>query len=397
MAQFDDAKVYGPGSPQSEEIMQVETGLAMNAGSLEALTRGEIDQQIATAHKYPRSIKRFLEETRSMALIDEETAESCFYKIPRGGKNIEGPSIRLMEIAASAWGNIRYGSRTIGEDSEFVTSQGVAHDLERNVAVSIEVKRRITGKNGRRYDADMIGVTANAGGSIARRNALLGIIPRAYINNIFEEAKRVAVGTQQTLADKRANAIAYFGKMGVTPERVYARLTTEEEPVRGIEDVTLAHLELLIGLKTAIKENEITLDTAFPVDSQPKITGSVKAFEKKETETVVESTQTVSAEESKPEPEQEVKAEAASTEPAGKRAYTIGYGVYQNVYLTIKEVNAFVEQYGKDAVDEMIHEFGTAIKEKGLESQYKNHQKTLAASFAKKYPPAEGAQAGLGL
>ena len=100
------------------------------------------------------------------------------------------------------------------------------------------------------------------------------------------------------------------------------------------------------------------------------------------------------AEESKPDPEPEVK--AATAAPAGKRAYTIGYGAFQNVYLTIKEVNTFVEQYGKDAVDEMIHEFGTAIKEKGLEGKYKDHQKTLAASFAKKFPPVEE-QAGLGL
>ena len=113
-----------------------------------------------------------------------------------------------------------------------------------------------------------------------------------------------------------------------------------------------------------------------------------------ELETVAESTPTVPAEEAAPEPE--ATPENATVEPAGKRPYTIGYGAHQNVFLTVKELNAFIEQYGKDAVDEMIHEFGTAIREKDLEGKYKNHQKTLAASFAKKYPDGES-QTGLGL
>lgn len=111
-------------------------------------------------------------------------------------------------------------------------------------------------------------------------------------------------------------------------------------------------------------------------------------------EPVAESAPTVAAEESGSEPE--VTAENAGVEPAGKRPYTIGYGALQNVFLTVKELNAFIEQYGKEAVDEMIHEFGTAIREKDLEGKYKNHQKTLAASFAKKYPDGE-TQTGLGL
>lgn len=54
-----------------------------------------------------------------------------------------------------------------------MTAQGVFHDLERNVAITYEVRRRIVDKNGRRYKPDMIGVTANAACSIALRNAIL--------------------------------------------------------------------------------------------------------------------------------------------------------------------------------------------------------------------------------
>jgi hypothetical protein len=41
--------------------------------------------------------------------------------------------------------------------AEFVTAQGVFHDLERNVAITYEVQRRIVDKEGHRYSADMVG------------------------------------------------------------------------------------------------------------------------------------------------------------------------------------------------------------------------------------------------
>lgn len=92
-------------------------------------------------------------------------------------------------------------------------------------------------------------------------------------------------------------------------------------------------------------------------------------------------------EKSEPVPEPESKTEKKS---AAKRPCTVAYGENGNVWLTVKEFNAFAEQYGHAEVDEIIHEFSTAIKEKGLENTYPNHQRTLAASLAKKFPPNQG-------
>jgi hypothetical protein len=68
----------------------------------------EIDIQIATAHRYPRDIEQFRREALSIAIADEDTAASCFYKLPRKKKDeatgewiqtyIEGPGVRLAEI-----------------------------------------------------------------------------------------------------------------------------------------------------------------------------------------------------------------------------------------------------------------------------------------------------------
>lgn len=245
--------------------MQDEAPLEIvTSDALGALERSQIDIQISTAKKYPRSVKAFLEEAQSMIAMNLETAEACNYKLKRkekggGTKFIEGPSIRLLEIAASAYTNLRYGSRIIGIDDDFVTAQGLAFDLQKNVAQTVEVKRSIRTREGQRYGTDMIMVTSNAAGSIARRNALNGVVPRAYIMHLADYAKQIAIGDIKSLPERRQRAFDYFTKtLGVELAKVLAYL---EQP--SLEDCGLAELDTLTGLKTMLKENEITLEQAF--------------------------------------------------------------------------------------------------------------------------------------
>ena len=229
-------------------------------GPLELQTRGEVDVQIATAKRYPRSVRTFIERATEMAILDEDTAASCFYALPRGGKSIEGPSARLAEICASAWGHMRIQARVISEDDRFIMARGEAWDVQNNVAIGYEVRRRITDKNNQKYTDDMVGVTANAASSIALRNAIFKIIPSAFWRPIYLKCRQVAIGKAETLATKRAKMLEYFQKMGVPATRVFALLG-----VRGLEDVTLEHMGTLHGLATAIKEGDTSVDEAFPV------------------------------------------------------------------------------------------------------------------------------------
>lgn len=229
------------------------------SGALEAQTRGEVDIQIATAKKYPRSIKTFINTSLEMATLDEETAAACFYSLPRDGKTVTGPSARLAEICASAYGHLRVQARVVDEDDRFITARGEAWDVQNNVAIGFEVRRRITGKNQKKYSDDMVTVTGNAASSIALRNAVFKVIPSAFWRPIFEKAREVAVGTQETLAVRRKKTLDYFLKMGVEKERVFAVLKIAGEP-----DITLDHLATLKGLATAIKEGDTSIDEAFP-------------------------------------------------------------------------------------------------------------------------------------
>lgn len=242
--------------------MERETATAQDATMLANLSRAELDQQITTARAFPRSLKKFVNECMDMATLTEQVAAECIYALPRDGKTIEGPSARLAEIVASAWGNCRAGARIVSEDAEFITAQGVFHDLERNVSITYEVRRRITGRDGRRFKADMIATTGNAACSIALRNAVFKGVPKAFWSSIYDAARQAAVGDVKTIANKRADALAYLQKMGVTTEQVLAVLN-----VAGVEDIGTDQLATLRGIITAIKDGDTTVDDAFGTDA----------------------------------------------------------------------------------------------------------------------------------
>lgn len=256
----------------AREVSAAESSLAV------ARSRVELDQQVATARAYPRSVKQFVKNCMEMATLTEQVAEECFYALPRDGKTVEGPSARLAEIVASSWGNCRAGARVVDEGAEFITAQGVFHDLERNVSITMEVRRRITGKGGRRYSADMIGVTGNAACAIALRNAVFRGVPKALWSSVYEAARSTAIGDAQTLADKRTKMFAHFLKLGATRESILAVIG-----VPGEEDIGLDQLATLKGIATAIKEGDTTVEQAFPPipKTQPGQAAAAGADERK--------------------------------------------------------------------------------------------------------------------
>ncbi len=248
--------------------------------AIASIERAQVDVQISTARKYPRTLSKVKERMLSFATLDEETASSCFYTLParRGGddKPIQGPSVRMAEIALASYQHVKAGSRIISDDGKFLTAQAVVHDLENNVAVSIEVRRRVTSKSGARYSDDMIAVTGNAACSIALRNAVFRVVPRALITPVYEAAKRVAVGDVKSLTSKRAQIIGRLKQMGAKDAAILAAVGADK-----IEDIDLARLEVLIGLGTSIKDGEVSLEEAFPGaqknEGRPVFTDAPKA------------------------------------------------------------------------------------------------------------------------
>jgi hypothetical protein len=238
-----------------------------NSSMAVELARAEIDQQISTARHYPRSIQRAVQNITSLATLDADTAAECVFALPRGGKPIKGPSVRLAEIIASQWGNCRVAARVVHVDriEKYVEAEGVFHDLESNSASTARVRRRIVDKNGRLFNDDMIVVTGNAACSIAKRNAVLAGVPKAVWRRAYEQSEAVIAGDVKTLAERREKAIKAFAAFGVKPAQIFDVLD-----VKGEADISLEHIGTLLAMHNALKSGEATVEEMFPAKGAEK-------------------------------------------------------------------------------------------------------------------------------
>jgi len=220
-----------------------------------------VDVQISTAKAYPRNIKRATENAIAIVTMDKETASTCTYSVPRGGKAITGPSVHLAKILAQVWGNMRVEAKVISVEGKTLTSQAIAFDLENNLAIKVEVKRSIMTKTGRMND-DMIVVTGNAANSIALRNAVLSVIPKAVVDKIYNEAKKTITGdiSDATKFLKRRKQVfdGLKDTYGVSEAEVLSSVGKA-----AIDHITGDDLVVIIGIGQAIKDGDTTVEEAF--------------------------------------------------------------------------------------------------------------------------------------
>lgn len=239
------------------EIIQIN-----QAEMLQAINKAEVDIQIATAKMYPRDIHKVLSTIETYATMDTETAEDCFYALRRGKGNdaavIEGLSVRMAEIVAGAWGNIRVQTRIIGNDGKTITAMGICHDLETNFATSVEVKRRITDRFGKTFSEDMQVVTGNAASAIAFRNAVFKVIPKAVTKKVIANVKQVALGQAIDLETSRKRMIDYFAKIGVTQTQLLEHLE-----IKNTDQIDKENILYLRSLANAIKEGTTSVKETF--------------------------------------------------------------------------------------------------------------------------------------
>lgn len=225
-----------------------------------ALARSEIDGQIATARAYPRDLARYREEARELATMTQEVADDCLYALTISDQVIEGPSVRFAEILASAYGNCRAGARIIEEAHEYVVAQATFHDLETNTQTTFETRRRVIDKRGKRYAPHVVITTCNAACAIALRQAVLRGIPKPLWEDIYQAARRKAVGDIASLPEQRAKALRAFQQYKIDEARILKTLE-----IASVEQIGAEEIAKLRGLYKAIAEGELAPDAAFPV------------------------------------------------------------------------------------------------------------------------------------
>lgn len=144
----------------------------------------EVQAAMVVAKKFPR------EEDVALRRIEKACcrpglAEKSQYHFPRGREEISGPTIRLAEVLAQAWGNIDYGTIEIEQRDGESLMMAYCWDLETNVRstmlFTVPHIRERKGKTGLEQIAldgarDIYEMTANMGAR-RKRACILSVIP----------------------------------------------------------------------------------------------------------------------------------------------------------------------------------------------------------------------------
>ena len=232
---------------------------AENYIQLDSFDKANVDAQVSTAKRYPRNISRAVDNSIALATLDNETAQSMGYALPRGGKPITGPSVHLAKLVVSNWGNMRTEAKVVSVTDKEVISRGTAWDLENNNVSAFEVRRKITGKDGRRFNEDMITVTGNAANSIAYRNAVFAVVPKGIVDKIYKAAQKQITGDlsdEDKLIKRRANAIKFFHDEYAITEDEVLKLCGKQT----VKQIKADEIALLIGIMQSLKDGDTTVD-----------------------------------------------------------------------------------------------------------------------------------------
>ena len=101
-------------------------------------------------------------------------------------------------------------------------------------------------------------VTGNAASSIAFRNAVFKVIPKAYTKKVIEEIKQVALGQANNHEMKRQSTIKWFEARGVTLDEILQYIEAD-----CIESIDAEKLLTLRATCTAIKEGTTSIAETF--------------------------------------------------------------------------------------------------------------------------------------
>lgn len=236
----------------------------------------EVQAAVVVAQQCPRS------EAQALTRADEtcrmvEVAERAFFKFPRGGQTVSGPSIHLAVELARVWGNIKYGIRELSRDDGAARSEMLAYawDVQTNTRAetSFIVPHLRDKKSGPEVLTDMRDIYENNANAGARR--LREMIFRVLPPYLIERAKDRCMETLKSgggkpLAQQRADVLGAFEKLGVTRARIEAKAG----PADGWTEIDIANLRVSYA---SIRRGEISIAEEFPDQAAVVTADALKA------------------------------------------------------------------------------------------------------------------------
>jgi hypothetical protein len=224
----------------------------------------EVQAAIVVAQQCPRNIgaaRTAMQQSCQMRAL----AERAFYRYPRAGGAVSGPSVHLARELARCWGNVQYGIAELRRDDAYGESemQAWAWDVQTNARSSqtFIVPHMRDKKGGAEKLTDLRDIYENNAnmGSRRLREAIFSILPPWFVDEARDLcAQTLEKGDGKPLKQRIDGAVQVFKGLDVDVDRL-------EQKLGRTRDRWTAHdiAQLLITHKS-IQRGEVTVEDEFP-------------------------------------------------------------------------------------------------------------------------------------
>lgn len=222
----------------------------------------EVQAMMAIAKRFPRDEKAALDRIIN-ACTRKGLADAACYQYSRGGTDITGPSIRLAEAIAQAWGNLQFGVRELEQRNGESTVEAFAWDLETNTrqVKTFQVKHERHTKMGAKAltdPRDIYELVANQGARRVRA-CILGVVPGDVVDEAVKQCDVTLNATAEVTPESIKKLVDVFAGFKVSKEQIEARIQ------RHIDAITPAQIVALRKIYNSLKDGMSKAEDWFPV------------------------------------------------------------------------------------------------------------------------------------
>lgn len=202
----------------------------------------EVQAAMVIAKRFPRDPVAAMDRIMN-ACTRPTLAEGALYSYSRGGSDVTGPSIRLAEAMAQAWGNMQFGVRELEQRNGESTVEAFAVDIETNtrqVKVFQVAHERHTKKGAYKLTdpRDIYELVANQGARRLRA-CILGVIPGDVTEAAVRQCEQTLTANADTSPEGLKKLVAAFEPLGVSKEHIERRIQSRIEAIRPAQVVQL--------------------------------------------------------------------------------------------------------------------------------------------------------------
>lgn len=229
-----------PYGPASTEVIPTHQNAVAEASSAREVA--EVQAAMAIAKRFPRDPREAMDRILN-ACTRPTLAEKALYTYSRGGTEITGPSIRLAEAMAQAWGNMQIGVRELSQEAGVSTVEAFAWDIETNTRMNkvFQVSHIRHTKNGAKALTDPRDIYENVANNGARRlrACILGVIPGDVTEAAVQQCEETATVSADVSPEGIKVMLAAFAEFGVTKDQIETKIQSHIESIRPAQKVNL--------------------------------------------------------------------------------------------------------------------------------------------------------------